>query len=214
MRRPAPRPHATTAPALATIVATGLFVGGLLSGVLAGHAAVARVQDPYADVDLFARVLSTVERDYVEEMGSDDLIDAAIRGMVDHLDSQSRWLDDNQLRDLRDDAEGTTTGLGIEVDEAAAQMAPPAGDLAEKEPAADAAAAAPTPLQSAVEDKDGSAVPKWANEPPAVRTTTAAAATHGKRPAPSMALVVGVAAMLGLAVLAAAKAAKARRVHY
>jgi hypothetical protein len=55
------------------------------------------------------------------------------------------------------------SSMSAEVDEAAAQMAPPAGDLAEKEPAADAAAAAPTPLQSAVEDKDGSAVPKWAS---------------------------------------------------
>ena len=53
------------------------------------------------------------------------------------------------------------SSMSAEVDEAAAQMAPPSADGAEKEAAADAAA--PTPLQSAVEDKDGSAVPKWAS---------------------------------------------------
>ena len=97
------------------MVATGLFVGGLLCGALAGRAAVARVQDPYAHLDLFARVLTTIQQDYVEEIPPDELIDAAIEGMVGRLDRQSRWLDNEQLQSLRDDAEGATTGIGVEV---------------------------------------------------------------------------------------------------
>ncbi|MEQ1505570.1 MAG: S41 family peptidase [Myxococcota bacterium] len=99
----------------ATLVATGLFVGGLLCGALAGRAAVARAQDPYAHLDLFARVLTTIQQDYVDPLPTEVLVEAAIRGMIEELDNQSRWLDAEQLQDLRDDAEGTTTGLGIEV---------------------------------------------------------------------------------------------------
>lgn len=102
-------------PSHATLFATGLFVGGLLCGALAGRAAVARAQDPYAHLDLFARVLTTIQQDYVEPLPTEVLVGAAIRGMVKELDNQSRWLDSDQLQDLRDDAEGTTTGLGIEV---------------------------------------------------------------------------------------------------
>jgi carboxyl-terminal processing protease len=102
-------------PAKATVIATGLFAGGILTGALAGSAAVARAQDPYAHLDLFARVLTTIQQDYVETVPTEVLVDAAIRGMVSELDSQSRWLDAEQLQHLRDEAQGTTTGLGIEV---------------------------------------------------------------------------------------------------
>ncbi len=102
-------------PRHATVVVTGLFLVGLLCGALAGRAAVARVTDPYAHLDLFARVLATIQEDYVDELTGDQLIDAAIDGMIDELDSQSRWLDSEQLQTLRDEADGTTTGIGIEV---------------------------------------------------------------------------------------------------
>lgn len=103
-------------PARATVLATGLFVVGLLVGSMTGRAAVARAQDPYAHLDLFARVLTTIEDDYVESIPPEELINAAISGMIGRLDRQSRWLDSDQLQELRDDAQGTTTSLGIEVE--------------------------------------------------------------------------------------------------
>lgn len=99
----------------AALVSGGLFFTGLLCGMLTGRAAIARAQDPYAHLDLFARVLTTIERDYVEDLGVEALVDAAIRGMVSVLDDQSRWLDEAQFQELRDDAEGSVIGLGIEV---------------------------------------------------------------------------------------------------
>jgi carboxyl-terminal processing protease len=102
-------------PAYATLFSTGLFVAGIVTGAVTGRAAVARAQDPYAHLDLFARVLTTIEQDYIDQVSSDELVEAAIRGMIGRLDHQSRWLDSEQLESLRDDAEGTTTGIGIEV---------------------------------------------------------------------------------------------------
>jgi carboxyl-terminal processing protease len=102
-------------PTYATLFASALFTGGLMCGALAGRAAVARAQDPYVHLDLFARILTTIQHDYVEEIPPEVLVSAAIRGMVGELDSQSRWLDPGQLQELRDDATGQTVGLGIEV---------------------------------------------------------------------------------------------------
>jgi carboxyl-terminal processing protease len=103
-------------PAAATLLATGLFIGGVLAGTLAGNKAVARAQDPYANLDIFVRVLDLIERDYVEEIDEERLIHAAISGMLDELDAQSRWLDPEQSQDLLDETQGTSTGLGIELD--------------------------------------------------------------------------------------------------
>lgn len=89
-------------PARATVVATALFATGLLCGAVAGRAAVARAQDPYLHLDLFARVLTTVRQDYVEEIPTDRLVEAAIEGMLTELDDQSQWLDAEQVEELRE----------------------------------------------------------------------------------------------------------------
>ena len=104
-----------TSPTRATLMVVSLFITGLLCGALTGVAAVARAQDPYSHLELFARVLTTIERNYVDEVNSDELVEAAIEGMVDHLDSQSRWLSARQLTSLKDETLGNSTGLGVEV---------------------------------------------------------------------------------------------------
>jgi len=90
----------------------------MLAGSLAANKAVARAKDPYANLDIFVRVLDLIERDYVEEIDEEALVHAAISGMLDELDAQSRWLDPEQSQDLMDETQGTRTGLGIEIDAA------------------------------------------------------------------------------------------------
>lgn len=104
-----------TSPTRATLLVTSLALGGVLAGAMIGVAAVARAQDPYAHLDLFARVLTTIERDYVDDISAGDLVNAAIDGMVRRLDRQSRWLSSTQLEELQDQAEGATISVGVEL---------------------------------------------------------------------------------------------------
>jgi C-terminal processing protease CtpA/Prc len=115
----------------ATVVATALFVGGLACGAVVGRAAVARAQDPFLQIDLLARVITTVEHDYVDEVPRDVLVDAAIEGMLAALDDQSRWLDADQLRSLREDADGAA--LGLVPEDVPTKVAPSGRELVEAE---------------------------------------------------------------------------------
>ncbi len=99
----------------ATLTVCGLFFAGLLAGAWAGSAAAARAQDPYAQLDLFARVLTTIETDYVDEIPTSVLVDAAIRGMVEELDRHSRWMSRDEYATLHDETTGRYEGIGVEV---------------------------------------------------------------------------------------------------
>ncbi len=102
-------------PSRGAVVVSGLVMSGMLCGALTGQAALARAHDPYAQLDLFARVFTTVQKDYVDEVPPARLVEGAIAGMLETLDPQSRWLSARQLQELQDDAAGTTTGIGVSV---------------------------------------------------------------------------------------------------
>jgi carboxyl-terminal processing protease len=105
------RPSSTRA----ALVVSALFVSGLGGGMVTGVAAIARAQDPYTGLDRFARVLTVIEREYVDPTETPTLVDAAIEGMVDALDPQSRWLSADEVTSLREDTAGETTGIGVEL---------------------------------------------------------------------------------------------------
>ena len=102
-------------PARATAIVTGLFLTGLMCGSITGAAAVSRAKDPYSGLELFAKVLTTIERDYVQEMAMERLVEAGIEGLVDELDPHSRWLSPDQTAALKSETEGHYSGIGIEV---------------------------------------------------------------------------------------------------
>lgn len=102
-------------PAQATLLVGVLFMTGLFAGAWTGASAAARAQDPYDDLELFVQVLTTIETDYVEPVDSRELVDAAIRGMVDHLDAHSRWLSASEYAELHQDTTGHYDGIGVEV---------------------------------------------------------------------------------------------------
>ena len=103
-------------PKQAILASFVLFAGGILSGAWTGAAAIARAQDPYSDLDVFARVLTTIESDYIEEIPTDRLIGAAIKGMVSELDPHTKWLSAEQVRQLRLETDGQYSGIGITIE--------------------------------------------------------------------------------------------------
>jgi carboxyl-terminal processing protease len=97
---------------------TPLLVGAaFVAGLTIGGAASSATADPYADLDRLARVLSLVEQHYVEPVGTGELVDHALRGMVSSLDPHSRWLDDQEYRSFLQDNAGQYEGIGVEVRE-------------------------------------------------------------------------------------------------
>ena len=72
-------------------------------------------QEIYRELDLFGQVLERVRSDYVEEVDDNQLIEAAINGMLSSLDPHSSYLNSKNFRDLQTQMRGEFGGLGIEV---------------------------------------------------------------------------------------------------
>jgi len=100
----------------ATLLATIWFVGGLLAGAAVGRLVISEVSRPYEGLAPLIHVVGTVESEYLEPIPRETLVDAAIHGVLDRLDAQSSWLEPHQLQALRDDTEGATPSLGIEIE--------------------------------------------------------------------------------------------------
>jgi carboxyl-terminal processing protease len=78
-----------------------------------GLAAAAR--DAYESLDTFANIIHMVQRHYVEDVSTDDLIQGAIDGMLASLDPHSSYLTPELYRELQVDTRGSFGGLGIEI---------------------------------------------------------------------------------------------------
>jgi carboxyl-terminal processing protease len=77
-----------------------------------------REPDPpvrWQDARLLAEVLERVRKDYVESISDEELIEAAIRGLVADLDPHSAYLDPEEFNEIRISTSGEYSGVGIEV---------------------------------------------------------------------------------------------------
>jgi len=90
------------------------FLTGLVSGLWFGMAALDHTLEPYEGLEPLAVLLATIERDYVEEVPADRLVEAAIGGVLDALDRHSFWLTPEEYAMVWDDTKGSYEGLGIE----------------------------------------------------------------------------------------------------
>jgi len=69
----------------------------------------------YKKLDLLAAILERVQRDYVDEVDNEAVIEAAIQGMLRSLDPHSTYLNPESFEQVRVQMEGEYGGLGIEV---------------------------------------------------------------------------------------------------
>lgn len=70
---------------------------------------------PWQDARLLAEVLEHVRKEYVDRISDQELIEAAIRGLVADLDPHSAFLDSEEFNELRISTAGEYSGVGIEV---------------------------------------------------------------------------------------------------
>ena len=70
---------------------------------------------PWQDARLLAEVLEHVRREYVDRISDQELIEAAIRGLIADLDPHSAYLDPEQFDEIRISTTGEYSGVGIEV---------------------------------------------------------------------------------------------------
>lgn len=70
---------------------------------------------PWQDARLLAEVLEHVRKEYVDRISDEELIEAAIRGLVADLDPHSAFLDSEEFNELRISTAGEYSGVGIEV---------------------------------------------------------------------------------------------------
>jgi carboxyl-terminal processing protease len=95
----------------------GAFVLGAGLAVAIGAAAgpSGRGERRFGKLDVFARVLSYVEANYVEEIDERKLVYGAVKGMMRTLDPHSDFMTPDEFADMRADTDGEFGGIGIEV---------------------------------------------------------------------------------------------------
>ena len=71
--------------------------------------------ETYRLLGLFGDVLERVRNDYVEPVTDDQLIEAALNGMVSSLDPHSNYMNAKNFKDMQVQIKGEFGGLGIEV---------------------------------------------------------------------------------------------------
>ena len=72
-------------------------------------------EETYRQLSLFGDVFERVRSDYVEEVTDQDLVEAAINGMLTSLDPHSGYLPDDNFKKMQVQTTGRFGGLGIEV---------------------------------------------------------------------------------------------------
>ena len=96
---------------VAALILTGsiLFIGG--SCVIAAVSD----SDKFDALKRFSQVLDIVERYYVKEVPRKELVDGALKGMLQSLDPHSTLLTEEEFKEMQEATYGEFCGIGIEI---------------------------------------------------------------------------------------------------
>jgi carboxyl-terminal processing protease len=100
------------------VLVTALVLNlGLGAGIYLTYAQTDGKDDVYQNMELFTRVLEQVRQEYVDgdELTYQELVYAALRGMLSTLDPHSEFMEADQYDELKKDTEGTFGGVGLMV---------------------------------------------------------------------------------------------------
>ena len=97
---------------------TGVMFGAVMTTQVAGPLLAQEAErkaSVYEQLDLFGDIFERIRSQYVEQVDEQDLIEAAINGMLTSLDPHSSYLSPDDAADMRVQTRGEFGGLGIEV---------------------------------------------------------------------------------------------------
>lgn len=70
----------------------------------------------YTQLQLFSEVLMKLKQNYVTELSDEELIEAAIKGMLDSTDPHTNYFTADEFKDFTTSTKGSFGGLGIQID--------------------------------------------------------------------------------------------------
>jgi carboxyl-terminal processing protease len=96
-------------PIFLMLISIGVLIGMKVNTASSGD-------DIFGNVKKFNDALTLVQKNYVEDVNTDKLTEAAIRGMLSELDPHSVYIDAEQLKRVNEDFQGSFEGIGVEFD--------------------------------------------------------------------------------------------------
>ena len=71
--------------------------------------------DFYKEIELYTNTMTIIQREYVDEVNSHDLIYGSLQGMLSSLDPHSQFMPPDDYKDIQVETSGEFGGLGIEI---------------------------------------------------------------------------------------------------
>jgi carboxyl-terminal processing protease len=96
------------------LVILPVFLLGVFTG-LGSHKVSAVSNSIYEDLKVFTDVLGLVQKEYVEETDSKNLVYGAIKGMLETLDPHSAFMPPDMYKEMQAETKGRFDGIGIEI---------------------------------------------------------------------------------------------------
>jgi carboxyl-terminal processing protease len=92
-----------------------VFILGMMIGLSRSRQVSALSSNIYEDLKIFTDVLGLLQKEYVEETNSKDLVYGAIKGMLETLDPHSAFMPPDMYKEMQEETKGRFEGLGIEI---------------------------------------------------------------------------------------------------
>ncbi len=92
-----------------------LIFSGILFINVKSREVTARTSNVYENLEIFTEVLKEIQENYVDIKEPEELIQGAIKGMVESLDPHSSYMDKEEYDNLMVDTKGRFDGVGIEI---------------------------------------------------------------------------------------------------
>ena len=99
------------------ILITFLFIVFVFVGVRLGFSANKKKNSDqlYKPMEMISETMTIIQKEYVEDTKTKDLIYGALKGMLASLDAHSQFMDPETYEELKIDTQGKFGGLGIEI---------------------------------------------------------------------------------------------------